>query len=108
MPYGLEDLFRAEQTVYDIDPKYLSMIRDLSKEILMVSADIAEHAELPIMVVKNGLALTMQRQRTESFTMTVGSTICVSKKPEACYSGSCRGSRRHGMKNDQEAVPEHM
>lgn len=55
VPYGLEDLFRAEQTVYDVDPKYLSMIRDLSKEILMVSADIAEHAELPIMVVENGL-----------------------------------------------------
>ena len=48
MPYGLEDLFRAEQTVYDIDPKYLSMIRDLPKEILMVSADIAEQAELEL------------------------------------------------------------
>ncbi len=48
VPYELEDLSRVERTFYDIDPKYLGMIRDLPKEILMVSADIAEQAELEL------------------------------------------------------------
>ena len=48
VPYELEDLSRVERTFYDIDSKYLGMIRDLPKEILMVSADIAEQAELEL------------------------------------------------------------
>ena len=44
MPYKLDDLSKIERTFYDVDPKYLGMIAELSQPIVMVCADIADQA----------------------------------------------------------------
>ncbi len=48
VPYELTDLSKVERTFYDIDPKYLGMIADLPQPILLVSASIAEDAEMEL------------------------------------------------------------
>lgn len=35
VPYELNDLSKIERTFYDVDPKYLSMIAELSQPIVM-------------------------------------------------------------------------
>lgn len=48
VPYELSDLTRIERTFYDIDPRYLGMIGELSPSIVMVCADIADLAEIEL------------------------------------------------------------
>ena len=48
MPYKLDDLSKIERTFYDVDPKYLSMIAELSQPIVMVCADIADQAGIEL------------------------------------------------------------
>lgn len=48
VPYELTDLTKIERTFYDIDPRYLGMIADLSQSIVMVCADIADQAEIEL------------------------------------------------------------
>lgn len=45
VPYELEDLGRIERTFYDIDPRYLGLLDELPRPILLASADIADEAE---------------------------------------------------------------
>lgn len=46
VPYELKDLSIIERTFYDIDPKYIGMIAELPKNVLLVSGEIAEQAEI--------------------------------------------------------------
>lgn len=48
MPYELTDLSKVERTFYDVDPKYLGMIAELSQPIVMACADIADQAEIEL------------------------------------------------------------
>ena len=48
MPYKLDDLSKIERTFYDVDPKYLGMIAELSQPIVMVCADIADQAGIEL------------------------------------------------------------
>lgn len=48
MPYELTDLSRIEKTFYDVDPRYLGMAAALPQPVLLVSADIAERAEIEL------------------------------------------------------------
>ena len=48
VPYELTDLSLIERTFYDVDEKYLAMIEELPREILLVSADIMEEAEMEL------------------------------------------------------------
>lgn len=47
-PYELTDLSKVERTFYDVDPRYLSMIAELSQPIVMACADIADQAEIEL------------------------------------------------------------
>ena len=60
VPYELTDFSKIDRTFYDVDNKYLAMIADLPKELLLVSADIAEEAELELDCTLNpNLPLTL-------------------------------------------------
>lgn len=48
VPYELTDMARIERTFYDINPKYLAMLADISQPILMASAEISEQAEIEL------------------------------------------------------------
>ena len=48
VPYELNDLSKIERTFYDVDPKYLSMIAELSQPIVMACADIADQAGIEL------------------------------------------------------------
>ena len=48
VPYELDDLSKIERTFYDVDPKYLSMIAELSQPIVMACADIADQAGIEL------------------------------------------------------------
>lgn len=48
VPYELEDLSKVERTFYDVDPKYIGMVAELPQELLIVSADAAERAEIEL------------------------------------------------------------
>lgn len=48
VPYELTDLTKIERTFYDVDEKYLAMIADIPRSILLASADIAENAEIEL------------------------------------------------------------
>lgn len=48
VPYELTDMNKIERTFYDVDPKYLSMIRDLSQPVVMACAEIADQAEIEL------------------------------------------------------------
>ncbi|MDO4167884.1 MAG: PRD domain-containing protein [Eubacteriales bacterium] len=48
VPYELEDLGKIERTFYDVDPKYMDMIAELPKPILIASADITNQAEIDL------------------------------------------------------------
>ncbi len=48
VPYELTDLSKIERTFYDVDPKYLSMIRDLPQSVVMVCAEISDQAEIEL------------------------------------------------------------
>ena len=47
-PYELTDLSKVERTFYDVDPRYLSMIAELSHPSVMACADIADQAEIEL------------------------------------------------------------
>ena len=48
VPYELNDLSKIERTFYNVDPKYLSMIAELSQPIVMACADIADQAGIEL------------------------------------------------------------
>ena len=48
VPYDLEDLSKIERTFYNVDSKYYNIITSLPPEILMMSADIVEEAEVEL------------------------------------------------------------
>lgn len=43
-PYELSDLSRIERSFYDIHPKYLPVLAELPKSVILASADVAEKA----------------------------------------------------------------
>ena len=53
VPYELNDLSKIERTFYDVDPKYLSMIAELSQPIVMACADIADQAGIELECLLN-------------------------------------------------------
>lgn len=53
VPYELEDLTKVERTFYDIDPKNQNIIANIPKEIVEVSADILDIAEMELDIVLN-------------------------------------------------------
>lgn len=46
MPYELTDLSKIERSFYDVDIRYVDMIKGLPQAILFASADIVEQAEI--------------------------------------------------------------
>ena len=48
VPYELDDLSKIERTFYDVDPRYLGMIAELSPSIVMACADIADQTEIEL------------------------------------------------------------
>ena len=48
VPYDLEDLSKIERTFYNVDSKYYNIITSLPPEILMMSANIVEEAEVEL------------------------------------------------------------
>ena len=48
VPYELDDISRIARTFYDVDPKYLSMIRDLPQQVVMACADVVEQAAIEL------------------------------------------------------------
>lgn len=48
VPYELTDLSAIERTFYDVDPKYIGILSELPKELLVICADIAEQAEIEL------------------------------------------------------------
>lgn len=53
VPYELDDLTKIERTFYDINPKNQDIIANIPKEIIDVSADILDIAEMELNVVLN-------------------------------------------------------
>lgn len=59
-PYELQDLGRIERKFYDIHPKYLPMVAQLPKSVMLASADIAEEAARTLQCELNpNLAFTL-------------------------------------------------
>ena len=59
-PYDLQDPGRIERKFYDIHPKYLPMVAQLPKSVVLVSADIAEEAARTLQCELNpNLAFTL-------------------------------------------------
>lgn len=59
-PYELQDLGRIERKFYDIHPKYLPMVAQLPKSVVLASADIAEEAARTLQCELNpNLAFTL-------------------------------------------------
>lgn len=48
VPYELTELSKIERTFYDVSPKYLGMIAELSQPIVMACADIADQAAVEL------------------------------------------------------------
>ena len=48
VPYELEDLTKVDRTFYDIDPKYFNIAEDISRSVILASADICEIAEMEL------------------------------------------------------------
>jgi len=53
VPYELTDLSKIQRTFYEVSPQYYDMLTQLPREVLLVSADIVERAEISLGVSLN-------------------------------------------------------